>query len=62
MAAGTRKDGKEKGGGGSDPAAKAESCVDIWVRGWLVVSLASLERYLYPSMMNAATVAEKRPV
>jgi hypothetical protein len=62
MAVGTLKGGKAKGGGGSDPAAEAESCWVIWVRSWLVVSAEFLIRYLYPSMINAATVAEKRPV
>jgi len=62
MAGGVLKGGKEKGGGGLDPVAEAESCWDIWVRSWLVVSLEFLKRYLYPSMMKAATVAEKRPV
>jgi hypothetical protein len=62
IAAGALKGGKEKGGGGLDPVAEAESCWDIWVRSWLVVSLEFLSRDLYPSMMKAATVAEKRPV
>jgi hypothetical protein len=62
IAAGALNGGRENGGGGSDPVAKAESCCDIWMRSWLVVSLESLERYLYPSMMKAATAVEKRPV
>jgi hypothetical protein len=46
MDAGTLKLGNEKGGGGGDPVAEAESCCDIWVRSWLVVSLEFLIRYL----------------
>ena len=60
MGTGTSKGGKEKGGGCSDPVAEAESCCVIWVRSWFVVSLELLMRYLYPSMMKAATIAEKR--
>jgi hypothetical protein len=62
IAAGAVKGGREKGGGGSDPVAEAESCCDMWLRSWLVVSWGLLERDLYPSMMKAATAAEKRPV
>jgi hypothetical protein len=46
MDVGTLKPGNEKGGGGGDPVAEAESCCDIWVRSWLVVSLEFLIRYL----------------
>jgi hypothetical protein len=46
MEIGDLKLGDEKGAGGSDPVAEAESCCDIWVRSWLVVSLGFLRRYL----------------
>jgi hypothetical protein len=62
IAAGALKGGGEKGGGGSDPVAEAESCFDMWQRSWLVVSWGFLWRDLYPSMMKAAMTVEKRPV
>ncbi len=38
--------GSEEEGGGAESVAKVESCCDIWVRIWLVVSLEFLIRYL----------------
>ena len=49
-----------KGGTTSDPFVAA-SCKEIWVKIVTARSFGSGCRFLYPSMMNAVTVAEKRP-